>query len=343
VGTGVSGPFEDRRDSAAGQRLPSSTHVWAGRYNRALDDIFEVLDELTLSIVGAIEPSPRQTEIERAKRKAPGKSYLCAPQHSYQSMMPGEADKALELLHQALAIAPDYPAAHATAPWCYEMRYTRGGMQAADSNAALGHARTAIDLGPDNAASLATAGFVIGLVAHDYTAAIRAIDGALALTRASATALWMGSTVHAHAGDVAKAIEYAERLLRITPFGRDSSLAYGVLAMAYTASDDFAAAVEAAAKAIRANPRFSLLHVLHAAALSRIDRVAEAQAAAARAGMRAGFHYQPVRPLPYRPGRHLGSRSVTHCAGWDCPRDKAQLTSTPKRSAVGRASGPRGQ
>jgi hypothetical protein len=52
--------------------------------------------------------------------------------------------------------------------------------------------------------------------------------------------------------------------------------------MAYTASGDFAAAVEAAAKAIQANPRFSLLHVLHAAALSRIDCVAEAQAAAAR-------------------------------------------------------------
>jgi adenylate cyclase len=265
----------------------SGTHLWAGRYDRALDDIFEVQDELTLSIVGAIEPSLRQAETERAKRKRPENLdaydlFMRAQQHSYQSMMPGEADKALELLHQVLAIAPDYPAAHATAAWCYEMRYMRGGMQAADRNAALDHARTAIDLGPDDAASLATAGFVIGLVAHDYTAAMRAIDGALALTGASATALWMGSTVHAHAGDVAKAIEYAERSLRITPFGRDSSFAYGGLAMAYTASGDFAAAVEAAGKAIQANPRFSLLHVLHAAALSRIDRVAEAQAAAAR-------------------------------------------------------------
>ena len=111
---------------------------------------------------------------------------------------------------------------------------------------------------------------------------MRAIDSALGLTGASTTALWMGSVVHAHAGDVAKAIEYAERSLRMTPFGRESSLAYVGLAMAYSASGDFAAAVEAAAKAIQANPRFSLLHVLHAAALSRLDRVAEAQAAAAR-------------------------------------------------------------
>ena len=265
----------------------NGTHVWAGRYDRALDDIFEVQDELTLSIVGAIEPSLRQAEIERARRKRPENLdaydlFMRAQQHAYQSMMPGEADKALELAHQALAIAPDYPAAHATAAWCYEMRYMRGGMQAADRDAALAHAHAAIDLGADDAASLATAGFVIGLVAHDYPAAIRAIDSALDLTGASAMALWMGSVVHAHAGDVAKAIEYAERSLRMMPFGRESSLAYVGLAMAYSASGDFAATVEAAAKGIQANPRFSLLHVLHAAALSRLDRVAEAQAAAAR-------------------------------------------------------------
>ena len=49
----------------------SGTHVWAQRYDRALDDIFEVQDELTLSIVSAIEPNLRNAEIERAKRKRP--------------------------------------------------------------------------------------------------------------------------------------------------------------------------------------------------------------------------------------------------------------------------------
>ena len=49
----------------------SGAHVWAERYDRALDDIFELQDEMTLSVVGAIEPSLRQAEIERAKRKRP--------------------------------------------------------------------------------------------------------------------------------------------------------------------------------------------------------------------------------------------------------------------------------
>ena len=46
-------------------------HIWADRYDRAVDDIFALQDEITLSTVAAIEPSVRQAEIERAKRKRP--------------------------------------------------------------------------------------------------------------------------------------------------------------------------------------------------------------------------------------------------------------------------------
>ena len=261
-------------------------HVWAERYDRALDDIFTVQDEITLSVIGAIEPSLRQAEIERAKRKRPENLdaydlYLRALPHAYVPM-PGEADKALALLNQALTLDPDYPAAHATAAWCYEMRYLRGGLHEADKQAALEHAQNAIEVGADDAATLATAGFVIGLVAHDYDTAMEVIDRALTLTGASALALWMGAVVLAHAGDTAKAIDYAERTLRLTPFGRESSFAYGALAMAYCALGNFEAAAAASAKAIQANPRFSLNHVLHAAALSRLDRIDEARTAARR-------------------------------------------------------------
>jgi len=47
------------------------THVWAERYDRKFDDIFALQDELTLSVVGAIEPTLRLAEIERVKRKRP--------------------------------------------------------------------------------------------------------------------------------------------------------------------------------------------------------------------------------------------------------------------------------
>jgi adenylate cyclase len=239
-----------------------------------------------LAIVGAIEPSLRQAEIERAKRKRPEHLdaydlYLRALQHAYVPM-PGEADKALALLNRALALDPEYPAANATAAWCYEIKYLRGGLHEADKTAALAHAQAAIEAGADDAATLATAGLVIGLVAHDYNTAIEVIDRSLSLTSASALALSFGATILAHAGDSAKAIDYAERSLRLLPSGRESSFAHTSLAMVHTASGNFEAAEAASSRATQANPRFSLGQVLHAAALCRLDRMGEARAAASR-------------------------------------------------------------
>src|SRR6185295_17049322 len=49
----------------------TGTHLWAERYDRPLDDIFALQDEITLSVVGAIEPNLREAEIERVRRKRP--------------------------------------------------------------------------------------------------------------------------------------------------------------------------------------------------------------------------------------------------------------------------------
>jgi adenylate cyclase len=132
----------------------SGTHLWAERYDRTLDHIFELQDEITLSVVGAIEPNLQHAEIEHAKRKRPDSLdaydlYLRAVPY-LRVNMPSEADKALGLLRQALSIQPDYPAAHAAAALCHEQRYMRGGLQEADKAAAVEHARAAIEAGVSN-------------------------------------------------------------------------------------------------------------------------------------------------------------------------------------------------
>ena len=264
----------------------TGAHIWAERYDRALDDIFELQDEITLSVVGAIEPSLREAEIERARRKRPDSLdaydlYLRALPHAYVPM-PAEADKGLELLHRSLALEPDFPAAHAIAAWCYEIRYLRGGLHETDRKAALEHAHAAIAADPDDASTLATAGFVIGLVAHDYQTAIEVIDRALSLTGASATALWMGATVLAHARETARAIRYAERSLSLTPFGRERAFSHIALAIAHLVSGDFVAAASAGANAAQTNPRFSFAHALHCAALANLGQLDAAEAAARR-------------------------------------------------------------
>jgi len=111
---------------------------------------------------------------------------------------------------------------------------------------------------------------------------MEAIDRALTLTSASASALWMGSVILGHAGESAKAVDYAERSLRLMPFARESAPAYSGLALANLGAGDLAAAATAAAKGAQANPHFSLLHALQAAALIGLARPDEARAAARR-------------------------------------------------------------
>jgi adenylate cyclase len=243
-------------------------------------------DEITLNVVGAIEPSLRQAEIERAKRKRPDSLdaydlYLRALPYTHAAM-PGEADKALPLLHQALALQPDFAAAHAAAAYAYENRYMRGGMSEADKTATLRHARAAIEAGPDDARTLATAGFAIGLVDHDYETAMNAIDRALALTSTSAWALGSGAVILGHAGHTVRAIEYAERAFRISPLDREIWHSYIGLSIAHCAAGNWEEAIAAGGKAAQANPRFSLAYVLQAAALSMLGRLDEAKALARR-------------------------------------------------------------
>jgi hypothetical protein len=76
-----------------------------------LEDIFALQDDLTTSVVAAIEPSLRQAEIERVKRERPDKldAYdlvLRALADVYPAM-PDRTRKALPLLESALSLEPD--------------------------------------------------------------------------------------------------------------------------------------------------------------------------------------------------------------------------------------------
>src|SRR5204863_2458972 len=109
----------------------TNRHVWAERYDRSLDDIFALQDDITMSTVSSIEPSLRQAEIERVKRKRPDSldAYdlmLHALPHCYLAM-PEEATKALPLLERALALEADYAVAHGYLAWCHEVLFVRAG------------------------------------------------------------------------------------------------------------------------------------------------------------------------------------------------------------------------
>jgi TolB-like protein len=261
-------------------------HVWADRYDRTLDDIFAIQDELTMSVVAAIEPSLRQAEIERVKRKRPDSldAYdlvLRAVPDVYPAM-PEAAAKALPLLERALGMEPDYALAHGFAAWAHEIVYARGGGHDENRLGAIRHAHAAIAHGRDDAIALSLGGFAMGLVAHDREAAREAFEAALALSPSCALTYIFGSVVMVFAGDADRSIEWGERALRLSPFDPMSYAPWLSIALGRFQRGEHEAAAQAAQKVFQANPYWSSAHFLLAATHAKLGRMDAARSAAAR-------------------------------------------------------------
>jgi TolB-like protein len=262
----------------------TGTHLWAERYDRLLDDIFVLQDEIAISAIGAIEPSLRRAEIERVKRKRPENldAYdlvLRAMPFVYK-FMPQGADTAIPILKKALELDPGYADAHAALAWCFQIRFNRGGRHEEDRAASIYHARAAVTTGGDNATALAIAGVVVLFDDHDVATAFDLFDRALALSNSNVFALCLSASALAWRGMPELAIERARHALRISPFDTLNYVSYLALSIANFQTGRFDEARDAARRAIESNPDFSVPHALLAAALARLGQAEEARAEA---------------------------------------------------------------
>jgi len=189
---------------------------------------------------------------------------------------------AIPLLEQALALEGDYAAAHGLLAWCHEILFVRAGFNHDNRVAAIRHARAAVTHGRDDAMALSLGAFVIGMVEHDRQAALEAFERAEALSPSSAFTLFGGATVQAYAGNAERAMEWAERALRVSPNDKLSYAAHSALARAHFLLGQYDEAAHAARRAIQSNPEFSIPHALLAAALAKLGQVEAAKAAAAQ-------------------------------------------------------------
>jgi adenylate cyclase len=271
-----------------GQLIDTATgaHVWAERYDRKYDDIFALQDEITLSVVGAIEPSLRRAEVERVKRKRPDSldayDLVLQAQLDVDSGMPELVTKALVLLGRALALDPAYALAHANAAMCHHCLFLRSGLREEERSASIRHAQAAIAHGRDDSRALTLAGFSIGMDGHDRTAAFIALEAALAISPSSALTYILGSVILAWGGEGERAIDWSERGMRLSPLDSWSFAAYDAQAMGHFHSGRYDKAARAAYMSVHANQAHSITYVQLAAALSKLGRLEEAKAAAAK-------------------------------------------------------------
>jgi len=147
-----------------GQLIEASTgaHLWAERFDGALEDVFELQDTVTERVVGAIEPSVRQAEINRAHAKPTSNldaydCYLRALPVFYQLTREG-SDAAVEHLRMAIARDTGYALAKAFLAFNYTSRWLQGWGALNDRTNAMALAQEAIADDPDDSSVLRWAG-----------------------------------------------------------------------------------------------------------------------------------------------------------------------------------------
>ena len=258
-------------------------HVWAGQYDGTLEDIFDLQDQIAESVVGAIEPKLRTSEIERSRRKPTTDLnaydyFLRALPHAHAMTQEGN-EEALRLASRAIALDPRYASAMALAAWCYTLRVAQGWVDAThdETHEALRLARAAIDVDKDVPEILWLAGYVLGFFGTTPEEGIDLIDDALRLNPNSAQALVYGGWLRLYNGDATTAKVHFERALRLSPLDVNAYRTYAGLAFSCLFLGLIDDAVSWASKALHQNPKFAPTHRVLAASLGHAGRLDEAR------------------------------------------------------------------
>jgi TolB-like protein/DNA-binding SARP family transcriptional activator len=209
----------------AGQLIDGLTgaHLWADRFEGALEDIFDLQDQVTASVVGAIAPRLEQAEIERAKRK-PTESldaydhYLRGLASFYRFTKEGTSE-ALRMFYRAVECDPDFASGYGMAARCYFMRKVNGWMtdRVREIAETARLARRAVASGRDDAEALAAGGGALAYVVGDLDDGAAFIDRALGLNPNLAVAWLFSGWARIWLGEPDTAIEKLTRTMRLSP------------------------------------------------------------------------------------------------------------------------------
>ena len=248
-----------------GQLVDAATgaHLWAERFDGGLGDIFDLQDQVTESVVGAIAPAVEKAEIERAKRK-PTESldayalYLRGLPSFYQFANRVANDEALRLFNSAIELDPDFASAYARAASCYVIAKINGWFSGTPNEIAevTRLAQRAVELGKDDALALATSGYALAYVVRDLGVAAALTDRALVLNSNLAEAWFSGGWAKIWLGEPERAIERFARAMRLSPLDpRLTSMRNGT-AFAHFLLGRYDEAASWAAMALQDNPDF---------------------------------------------------------------------------------------
>ena len=318
----------------AGQRIritaqlidaETANHLWADRFEGGVEDLFELQDQVTASVVGAIEPEVRRAETTRAVRRpaASVDTYLCVMRGLalVNKWAKADIEEALRLAYQAIELDPDFSSSYSLALACYIIRDANH--WSSDREHDKAETRRLVqrvrEVGGSDALALSFGGFGLAKVVDDLQGGAALIDRALALTPNLATALAHSGYVRVWLGEPDKAIDHLQRAMRLSPVDPLTFLMQTAMAMAHFIAGRDEEAFAWAEKSAQRNPFLLATAWVATACAVNLGRTADVEKYGAR-----------MRQLDAA----VSISTIQHRVNLRRPQDRARLIDSLRKAGV---------
>jgi adenylate cyclase len=210
----------------------TGAHLWADRFDGSLEHIFELQDQVAVSVAGVIEPTLQAAETARSAYRptfdlTAFDLYLRALRRQFER---NSLVQALDLLGQALERDPHFGPALALAAQCHQALEVNGWAEDPEAarRASIDLARQALRSSPDYPDVLGLAAFVLGYFGEDIDVSLRLIDRCLALNPSHARGWHWSGLLRVFAGQPEVGLGHFENYLRLSPRDRLPTYLNGV-------------------------------------------------------------------------------------------------------------------
>ncbi|HJS87280.1 MAG TPA: BTAD domain-containing putative transcriptional regulator [Acetobacteraceae bacterium] len=262
--------------------------VWARRFDRQVNDLLSLQDEIAAEVVAQIDPEILLIEARRVTARPPvDPTAYDLVLRALPLMNRMERDsfmQAGDLLRQAMELEPEYAAAFAWAAYWHVFLVGQGWAEAPEESMAEGGrlAEAAIQFDPLDARALTIAGHVRAFLHHQLLEAASLHERALSLNPNLAMAWALSAATYAYMGELDEAERRNARYKELSPLDPYAFIFDSFFTLIYLLKRDYEAAVAAGRSATQMNQSLSAGFKPYLAALGHLGRRQEAAIALRR-------------------------------------------------------------
>jgi len=280
----------------------SGTHLWADRFEGALEEVFDLQDKVATSVAGVIEPALQAAETARSANRPTNDltAYDLYLRALAMVMTPGtQIPDTLRLLEWAIERDPRYGPALALAAVLYQRLVMDGRSENLETDIRQGTdlARRALQVAGDDPGVLASSAVVLAHFGEEIGSMMALVDRALTLNPSFARGWYQSGILRTWAGQPDVAIDHLEAALRLSPRARIGA-SVAVIGTAHFFARRFNEAVPKLLLAIQEDPSFPPPYRILASCYAHMGRLDEARAIVAK--LRAITPEVVPTVLPYR-------------------------------------------